>query len=474
MADNSRYSRLAKNSIIFAIANFGSSILRFLIVPFYTFYLSTAEYGTVDTLTTTVSLLMPVMLLAIQEATLRFTLDNKYDKLSVLQNALLIFCIGSIFFLLGYFPFSHFEVFDGLWWPFYILLLSSASNNILLNYTRGVGKSVVFMISGILNTVAMLLCNIVMIAHMHKGIQGYVFSLVIGYLTSSVFLLIFINPLKVFQKNEIDVALLKDMLKYSIPLIPTAAMWWIMNVADKYTILFFCGASFTGIYAISHKVPTIISMLYSIFQQAWQISAVEESSSLDSGSFYNVVYNMFFRILFTAASVIIFFIKPLILFVVESSYSESWKYAPVLLISAVFSSMAGFLGVNYVVSKKTSGALVTSAIGALTNILLNLVFVPKLGLQGAAIATLIGFYTVWLVRATLMNGGIEIQQDFKTIHILLLITLAQTVLLLVNIRYAFLFQIICVIAMVYFNRNILLKSTRLALTFIGNLKRKGE
>ena len=458
MTDGSKYSRLAKNSIIFAIANFGSNILRFIIVPFYTYYLSTAEYGVVDTLTTTVSLIMPVMLLAIQEAVLRFTLDPNNNSVSVLKNSLLILVGGSIVFLLGYFPFSLIGIFSGLWWLFYLLLVSNAFNNILLNYTRGSGKSVVFMFGGIINTFIMLTCNVLLLAVFHKGLYGYIVSLVVGYSISSLFLIIAMHPMSIAKQGNVDFDLLKKMIKYSVPLIPTAAMWWLMNVADRYSITFFLGVSFTGVYAISHKVPTVISMFYAIFQQAWQISAVEEMNAGDRNRFYDNIYDLFFRGLFIVASFIILFIKPLISLVVESSYVDSWRYAPILLIGAVFSSMAGFLGVNYVVSQKTVGALTTSALGAVINIILNLVFIPLWGVQGAAIATLIGFYAVWIVRATVSTGGVRIKQNYAIIHLLLIIVIMQSAILISGFKYQYLIQIVLVLIVLFINIRVISKS----------------
>lgn len=474
MSNNVRYSKLAKNSIIFAIANFGSNILRFLIVPFYTYYMTNAEYGTVDTLTTTISLLLPIMLLAVQEAVLRFTLNKQVNSVSALKNSLLVMTVGSIIFLLGYYPFHLIQIFHGLWWYFYALLLSHSLNNILLNFTRGSGKSVTFMFGGLINTVVMLISNVLLIAVLRRGTTGYLTSLIIGYSVSSLFLMIMIRPVKIWENGGVDLDLLREMLRYSIPLIPTAAMWWIMNVADRYSIAFFLGISYTGIYAISHKVPSVISMCYAIFQQAWQISAVDESESSDRSLFYKEVYDFFFRGLFMVSSLVILIIKPLISHIVESTYVDAWRYAPILVLSAVFSSMAGFLGVNYVVSQKTIGALTTSAFGAITNVVLNLLFIPLIGIQGAAIATLIGFYGVWIVRASVSTGGIKISQNYLIIHVLLFLELLQTLVLVKDIPYQAFVQIMLFLLILIINKNVLKRISSRGIFVLKNLMRSGK
>lgn len=467
-----KYSKLVKNSAIFAAANFGSSVLRFIIVPFYTYYLTTSQYGMVDTLNTTVSLAMPIMILAVQEAVLRFTLSNDYQKESVFKTAILLLVIGSIIFLFSYFPFQSIRLFDGLWCYFYVLLVANAINNIMLNYSKGTGKSIVFMCGGIINTFIMLVSNIVMLAFLNTGIKGYIISLILGYVVSSLYVAIYIKPAVLLKKGNINSALLKQMLKYSVPLIPAAAMWWLMNVSDKYIITYIKGVAFTGIYAVAHKIPTIISLFYTIFQQAWQISAVEEVNAADRSAFYESVYEIFFKGLFLISSFVILIIKPLLTVVVAPNYVDAWKYAPVLVISAVFSSMAGFLGVNYAASGKTIGALTTAALGAVTNIVFNIILVPVWGVQGAAVATLIGFYIVWIVRATISDGGLKIKQKYGIIHFMLALEIIQSVVVLSEIKYNFIIQCVIIGIIIICSKNTIIQVIKKCLTLFQRKRLK--
>lgn len=75
------------------------------------------------------------------------------------------------------------------------------------------------------------------------------------------------------------------ILKYSIPLVPNSLMWWIMAAGDKYIINYFLGDSANGIYSLALKIPQIINMVYSLFVQAWQMSAIEVESSEDKKDF---------------------------------------------------------------------------------------------------------------------------------------------------------------------------------------------
>ena len=86
---------------LFTIGSFGSKILSFLLVPLYTAVLSTSEFGTVDLITSTASLLTPILLLSIFDATLRFGMDSNYKKEDVLSTSINIAIKGSLILFLG-------------------------------------------------------------------------------------------------------------------------------------------------------------------------------------------------------------------------------------------------------------------------------------------------------------------------------------------------------------------------------------
>ena len=451
MSGNSKYKKLVVNSVTFATANFGSSLLRFIIVPFYTYYMSTTEYGTVDMLTTTTSLLLPIMLMSINEAVLRYALKKEVDNSKIIVSSFLVLVVGAIIFLLTYFSCDFLNIERALWGYFYILLIVQGSYNILSNYTRGIGKSVTFATAGMINTVVLLGSNVLLLSVFRMGLTGYMISMLLSFIVATLFLVIVDRKSFHFSVGNIDFQLIKDMLKYSIPLIPTAMMWWVMNASDRYVITWFLGVSATGIYAVSHKIPTVIHMLYSIFQQAWQVSAVEEGEAKDKEKFYSNIYSIFGSVLFIAASMIILIDRPLIQLVIESRYEDAWRYVPFLVISSIFSSLAGFLGINYVVTEKTVGAFVTSAITAAINLGLNIVLTPIIGMQGTALATMFGYVVLWLIRSVDTQKYIRFDQSYIKIVIQTVILIAQSMILILDISFNYQIQVIFVTVVIAIN-----------------------
>ena len=148
-----------------------------------------------------------------------------------------------------------------------------------------------------------------------------------------------------------------------------------MNASDRYAINIFLGISANGIYAIANKVPTILNMLYSIFSQAWQLSAIEEADNKNKSQFYTNVFNIFSLVMLIGTSCILVIIRPIIETFLADAYRDSWKYVPFLLLSVVFTSFSAFLGTNYIAMKETKGVFKTSLVGAIVNIILNILLI---------------------------------------------------------------------------------------------------
>ena len=103
------------------------------------------------------------------------------------------------------------------------------------------------------------------------------------------------------------------MLAYCVPLIPTAVFWWIMGVSDRYLVKWFVGSDANGIYAVAYKIPTILTILATVFMDAWQLSAIAESGDRRAQArFYARVWDAFFSAVCLCAGGIIAF-SPLLI-----------------------------------------------------------------------------------------------------------------------------------------------------------------
>lgn len=448
------YKKLLNNSIIFAIGNLGSKIIGILMVPLYTYYFTTGDYGRLDLITTTVNLIVPICTLSIFEATFRFAMDKDENPKSILTNTLVV-TVGGIFFLILLSPFFMINKTISKNLIYVILLISFQSIQVLFaQFIRAIDKIKLFALNGILMAVNLALLNILFIVVLKWGLSGYLLSLVLSNLAAILIFFFYGKLWRFIDLKLIEKKTLHRLLIYSVPLIPNTFLWWLTNVSNRYFIVLFMSASANGLFAVANKIPTLLSMLNSIFTQAWQISAVEEFDSKNE-NFYSDMFNVLAFILFLGSSIILLVLKPVFSIIIANNFFESWKYVPILLLGVIYSSFSNFYGVNYLAAKRTSGVLKTTIYGGFANILLNLILIPTLGLNGAGLATAISFCIIWILRIKDSKNIIDIKIDKKRLIIMNILFISQSALmyLRLNVVIESLFSIFTCLLFIYVGRN---------------------
>ena len=233
------------------------------------------------------------------------------------------------------------------------------------------------------------------------------------------------NVLAAVKEFHIDKTLMKNMAKYSIVLVPNSFMWWIMNSSDHVMVTSMIGMDANGIYAVSYKLPSILSAMSIVFNQAWSYSAIQESKSSDKEAFNNAMYDRLVRFQLMVTIFLMVIMKPFMKIYVQPSYFDAWKYTPYLLVGNFFLTMGTFLSTCYTVNKDSRGFLFSGITGAVINIMLNWIFIPKFGIHGAALATCISYISVFLYRVKDTKKYIKIHV-FKPIYIVQYLLLVIT------------------------------------------------
>ncbi|MGP7818742.1 lipopolysaccharide biosynthesis protein [Niallia sp. 01092] len=463
----SMYSKLAKNSIVFAIGNLGSKIILFLLVPIYTYTLTVSEYGQVDILTSTINLLLPIITLSIFDSVLRFTLDKNYNPSSVLTNSFIIIILGFLILILFIPLFQLIHTFNKYLAFFFLILLSQAVNTTFSQFVRAVNHVNIFALSGIVNAIMVLLSNLVFLIWLDMGIEGYLISIFLGNIISILFLMFMSKIYKYIDIKEISPKLTKELLIFCLPLIPNALMWWIMNTSNRYFITFFIGMGATGLFAVATKFPSLLNILNTIFFQAWQMSAIEEAESKNKKGFYNNVYKYYSFILIVTTSLLLVFIKHITKILVAPEFYDSWKYIPLLLLSIVFSSLSSFLGTNYIAAKDTRGVFKSSMLGGIINLVLNLILIPFIGTYGAAVSVLISYFIIWIYRLRDTRSFVEITIDTKKFSLAFVLLFCQIGVLYLDNRFEIVIELVIFMLILFiYKRNVKM--------IISNLKKLGN
>ncbi|MBC8535717.1 oligosaccharide flippase family protein [Feifania hominis] len=454
-----KYGRLMKNTVLFAIGTFSSKVLVFLMMPLYTRVLSDADYGKVDLIVQTGNLLLPIVSLGITNAVIRFGLDRSYRKKDVFSTGVITIFTGFALLLLTTPFLLRFPYIANNTVLLYAFVLMSLLRSLCSQMVRSMGMVRLYTFDGIMSTATTIFFNILYLVGFKWGITGYVLAIASSDCLSALLLFSLAKLGRFVRFRNINRATSRAMLKYSIPLIPTTMLWWITNVSDRYLVTGMIDSAANGLYAVAYKIPTIVILVSGIFMDAWQMSAVTENP-LERKQFFSNVFGSFKALIFTAASGLILFAKLGTKILVSEAFYPSWKYIPFLIMSTTYSCLVTFMGSVYMVEKKSVLSLVTSAVGAGTNIVLNLILIPKYGVNGAAFATFVSYLVAFVLRAISARRMIRMEWNVPKLIFDTLVLFAQSIILIKEVPYWLLYEIALTLLMVVTNVKSLLLSAK--------------
>lgn len=453
---NKKNKSLLKNIGLFTIGSFGSKILSFLLVPLYTAVLSTAEYGTVDLITSTATLLTPILLLSIFDATLRFGMDLDYKKEDVLSTSINIALKGSLILIISTFIIYITKTIkiSGIYLIFLcVFFVLGAISQIFNLYLRAKNQAMVIAVGGIICTFITCISNILFLLVFKLGIIGYMISNTVGVLIQNIFLLIagkIYKDLKFRNYNNLS----KPMINYSLPLIANSISWWVNNASDRYILTFMKGIVENGIYSVSYKIPTILTMFQGIFYNAWSISAISEFNEKDNDGFIGNNYTVYSFVSLVVCSGLLIINIPLSLFLYKGEYFIAWKCVPFLLLGTVFSGISQFEGSLFAAAKNTKLVAKTTVVGAAVNILCNFIFIYFIGSVGAALATLFGYMVTWGLRTRELLSFIKMKVNWKIHFLSIILVFIQTIISTLGMSvYS---QIILFLILIFVNKKLIL------------------
>lgn len=446
---NHKYKKLISNSLVFAIGNFGSKIMSFIMVPIYSYTLSTKDFGKVDLLTSLVSLLLPVLCLDIFDSVFRFALDEHEDKVKIFSTGAIFSALCSVFILIIGFVLSLFiKDYPIVYTSIYMIITMMFS--LVSNFSRAIGYVKQFAVAGIINTIVMGLSNILLLVVIRMGMNGYMLSMIVGQAVATIFLIFSTNIKKYFKNNEFSQKSFREMMVYGVPLIPNTLAWWLNSASDRFFILGMLGASANGVYAMASKVPGIVTTINTIFFQSWQMSVVEEYDKKDGDKFITSVFESYLSALFFIGIGILAIIRPLYRVILSPDYFIGWKLTPWLVLAVIYTSVASFLGTIYTASKRTTSVLVTTIIGAIANVLLTIVLIKLMGVDGAAIANSLSFFLVSALRFHEIQTSGKISLNFVTFILLHVLFGISAIVLLTIQNDIVVFVVIVVILVIQF------------------------
>jgi len=396
-----KYSRLGKNILLVFVGNAGARIIGLVMLPFYTHWLSQADYGTTDMINVCVTISINIITCCLSEAVFRLPkgqpadIQKKYFSTGLIMSLIGLCVAALIFFIVTRFL-PEKSIFSEHAHLIYLIILTTFLQSYFQQFTRSIDRMNVYVTSGVL--LAVFTAGFAFLLIPIYGLTGFLWSQIIATACASLYTLIFGKLWKFVSVWFVDMSRFKEMTSYSLPLVPNVVMAWLINGTNRFFLEHFHGMDTVGIFAAALKFPMLIGTFFQVFFISWQISAIEEYKTDKYNDFYNKIFSLVFLGLTGGMLAIALSSDLLTTIFINEKFSNARLYIPILTVAPLVSCLAVFVGANFMASKETKYLFNTTVYAGLTCIVCNYLLVPSLGIMGAAYSQILSFAVMLVMR----------------------------------------------------------------------------
>lgn len=420
---------LARETAVYGLSTVLGRMLSFLLTPLYSHLLEPTDNGAMQALYAYIAFLTVIYGLGLDTAYLRLgRRDGKADEsafgaawLTVVGTAL----AASVLISLAAAPLARAVGLPGemavlVRYGAWILAADAA---MLLPYAELRGSHRAGAYAGIkLVGIAMnLVLAFVFVRHMHLGLRGVFLANLVASLSS----LAMLSPVILTRLGTPDRARLKEMMSFGVPLIIAGVGSMVVQVADRPILAKAAGLAEAGIYGTCYKLGIGMMLLVGMFDQAWKPFILERADRPDAGAIVARVLTYFGTLGAWAFLAIVFFIGPLVqapLFggkpLIHPSFWSGLSVVPIVTLAYLFNGLYFVMLAPLMLDKRTGAVSAATWTGALVNILLNWYLIPRLGMMGAAWATLAAYAAMAVSVWALGRASRPVPYEWKRLAIL--------------------------------------------------------
>jgi O-antigen/teichoic acid export membrane protein len=383
-----------KDSVIYGFGKFITSAISFFLVPVYTRVFSPADYGTIDILNAISTLILMTVALEVSQGVIRFIIDapTQEERINYSSTALWFSVVVYTLFVTGTIIFAS---------PLSILLLGQGGQETAFQWAMvaiwGTGvfrlaqnqlryqmKSGKYTFVSVLDTVLSLILSVVLVVTFKMGIVGVFVGGLLASLISTVLGFYWAREDYGWRFNWHK---LGEMLRFSLPLVPSGIGVFVYLYIDRLTITRLMTMTDVGLFGVGYRIASMVSLLMFGFQTALTPLIYNHYREPNTPNQLARLFRYFSAAALLVTIGLSLYSREILAILTTEQYASAWAVVPLLVPASIFSTLYIFAP-GLAIAKKTSAIALINIAGATINTILNFLFIPVWGIEGAALATL--------------------------------------------------------------------------------------
>jgi len=385
-------------------------VIGFFLLPIFTRYLSPTEYGIMNYTNSITIFLFAFTVLSLNTYLLRYIFDyeKEEDKKKLIGNVFAFIAIINFIMLgveLALFPkiILAFNI-KVDFHPYFLLALINNFLNVFsvvpLIIYRYKGKAINFVLVNATKSFIQVIFSLILVIHFNMGILGRYYGSLIA---NVIFLVIYILIIYRNAILNLNLPQIKRGLKFSLPLVPSTFLHIIINVADRIILERYVPLAALGIYSVSYTLGTVLQIFVYSSYLAFEPIVFSKIGKVDFSKTIIKIRKYYLFVIFSLSFLYVLFSKEILLIMASSKFSSGYKVIPIIVFATIFLSENYLFGTILIGIKKTKISLILNLIGAVINVIVNLLLIPVIGIYGAAISTLTSYLVMFCLFYFYLN-----------------------------------------------------------------------
>jgi O-antigen/teichoic acid export membrane protein len=394
--------RLGKHSLIYGLGGLVSRILGLLLLPLYTRYLTTSDYGKVETLIAFTLVIGIVLRMGITSALFRFYFDSpepSHRRLVLRTSFWFTMSMATLGLVAGLVLSPQIsELLFGTPDDWELVAASVVNLWVNMNYEQLTSlfrleeRSTAFVSASLANILLTVAATLLLVVGLEAGPLG----VIVGNFAGT---LVVYGALVGYRREQLglqfDRGLLREMNRFGVPLMPTALLLWVTNFSDRLFLVKLADTAEVGLYSVGVRIASAMVLLLTAFRLAWPAFAYSIEDDREARRTYAYVLTYLVLVTTWVATGLTLLSPWIVDWLTTPDFSSASRVVGPLAFAAV--AFGGYIVVAIGVgrARRTQFNWVVTGAAAAVNVALNLILIPPYGMMGAAVATIAAYGTMF-------------------------------------------------------------------------------